>query len=143
MSNSKEMFRFAPITREVKDMAGFLVGHYGGSVKPTDILGTAYERPTDEPVLLARYNHSDSIGRPVCTLNVFDTSSKPPLRSLASWVSTREDMRSMTVGEYNSFEREVQTGVILREDTDLQFHQFIPQLLTEHPQAVNPAEVQA
>jgi hypothetical protein len=142
MNNSREMFRFAPIDREVKDMASFLVSHYSGDVEPADIAGIFHDRPIDHPVLLTRRNHLNSIGRPVHTLSVFDANLEPPLRSLASWVSTREGIRSITVGQYNSFEREVQTGLVLRGGTELKFHQFIPQLLTEQPQPVS-SEVQA
>lgn len=137
MSNSREMFKFAPVDRSVKDLAGFLVSHYGGDVQPTDIIGMGLNRrPTDHPVLLTRRNHLDSMGRPVNTMSVFDANLEPPLRSLASWVSTRAEMAAITVGQYNSFEKEVQTGLLLRDDADLKFHQFIPQLLTEQPKAV-------
>ena len=137
---TKEGFRFEPISERLSNMAGFLVRNYNGNVTPIDILGMNQHRPMLWPVLLTR--RLAQTAPPSYTLAIYNPLLQTPLRSVDTWLSGIPEGESLNPAQRNTFQREIQEGLLRREDTNFSFSQQVPQLLTEQPQ-LNSVEVQA
>lgn len=121
-----------PITGELLEFARDLAGKYDGDITPNDISKRFCERT--EPALVTRKNHIDAFGRDIFTLVVVDLEQESHIMDVAQWADrTTGLLRDLGQGAINGFEAEIQRSVTLQKS--IEFDQWMPQLLTQQPEA--------
>ncbi len=121
-----------PITGELLEFAHDLADRYDGDITLNDISKRFCERT--EPALVTRKNHVDAFGRDIFNLVVVDLEQDPHIMGVDQWTDrTTRLLKDVGQGAINGFVAEIQQSVTLQKS--IEFDQWIPQLLTQQPEA--------